>query len=194
MSIQPPDRGHVQPTHPGRLGPEDPALDLLDAMLERYEAVAPERDEAEVMSDRREQFLTEFRSLVETTVRIVFEEVAWRLQQRGHHAWLTGESTEGAEAGERDSVTLAMLPIGYVPEVDEASTLTVAADPDQELVIVEEHIGGTARREVPVGTFTVGQLDAESLSVLGAELVRRSFAVYPPLPTKEALDPSIARE
>ncbi len=189
-------KGRVRPTRPGRAGPEQPAMGLLDAVLERYdeELPPPPPDEQQALADALERFRIEFRTSLEVLLRIMLEEVCWRLEQRGHHAWVVEETAEGGEPGARDAITLHMLPIGYEPGTDEASTLTFLAQPEDRAVIVCEHIGGTERRDVPIGTFGVSDLNEENVAVLGSELVRRAFAVYPPIPSRETEDPSIARD
>lgn len=188
-------KGTVRPTHPGRSGPETPAMGLLDAVLESYgETLPPAPDDAQALLDAVEAFRVEFRTVLETLLRIMLEEVAWRLDQRGHHAWIVEESAEVAGSSGRDAITLCMLPIGYDPATDEASMLTFLAQPDDQAVIVLEHIGGTEHRDLPIGTFSPSQLTEENVAALGSELVRRSFTAYPPMPSKESEDPSIARD
>lgn len=189
------DRGRVRPTRAGRETADQPALDALDSLLERYVVPVPqERDVAEQLLDDQRQFLRDFRERREVHLRTLLEEVAWRLEQRGHHAWLHEEDADLEPPADRDAISLSMLPIGYEAGRDEPSTLTFVAEPTTMVVLVQEHIGGTEHRDLPIGAYPLEQLDDANVAALAAELVRRSFTAYPPLATKEAEDPSIARD
>lgn len=169
-------------------------MDLLDAVLERYETVPIERDAEQRLLDEREAYLIRFREVRETVLRASLEEAAWRLDQRGHHAWVEEETTDGTHPDERDAITLSFVPIGYVAADEEASSITFVADTSVERVVVREHIRGTHDEEIVIGLFNPAELDHQEVAMLCAELVRRAFSVYPPLPSKEASDPSIARD
>jgi hypothetical protein len=187
-------RGAVRPTHPGQHLPETPAMDLLDDVLERYEVTPITRDEEQQALEATEQFLTAFREVRETVLRRGLEEAAWRLDQRGHHAWVDEETADGPHPDARDAITLSLVPIGYVAGDAEASSMTFVADSSSEHVEVYEHIGGSTHEDHAIGRYTIEQMDYVTVGLLAAELVRRAFTAYPPLPTKEATDPSIAHD
>lgn len=169
-------------------------MDLLDAVLERYEFTVVPRTAAEQHEDELEAFMDRFYVCQEVLLRRLLDEAAWRLEQRGHHAWLREETTDGRERAERDAISLMLVPIGYTAGEADPSSVTFIADAERGNVVVREHIGGTAHDDIPVGTYTIEQLDEESVAAIATELVRRAFAVYPPLSSEESLDPSIARE
>ncbi len=169
-------------------------MDLLDAVLERYEFTVGPRTAEEQQEDELAAFMDKFYACQEVLLRRLLDEAAWRLEQRGHHAWLHEETTDGLEHAERDAISLLLIPIGYVAGEADPSSVTFIADAERGTVVVREHIGGTAHQEVRVGTYTIDQLDEESVAAIATELVRRAFAAYPPLSSDESRDPSIARE
>ncbi len=80
---------------------EEAPVEELERILDMYDRTVedlPEEDEV-VALEAREQFIVDFNSFREARLRGALEEVAWRLVQRGHHAWLEDVGVDVAADG-----------------------------------------------------------------------------------------------
>jgi hypothetical protein len=161
-------------------GSHEPSpVSALQAILDRYDHRRAERERGQpveaVPGGDRDRFALDFSAWREDGLRAALEEVAWHLEQRGHHAWLDDvggdEEPAASETARERAPTVRPLVLVVVPaeaerlDADAASQLRVVPDGETCRVRIEAVLGAAG------GAAPVTMVPARPLQALTEQFV-----------------------
>lgn len=189
---------------------EEAPVEELERILDLYDrSVEDLPEDGEVVAlEAREQFVVDFNSFRESRLRGALEEVAWRLVQRGHHAWLEDVGAESATevveiAGAAHSrprpLVLCIVPAHREELRADPPRIAFIPDVERTRVDVRSDLGALGRPPRRIGRFSLDELDDGTIvdmtvQVIGSVLVGIVPVHSPPSPSPPPPDDHPASE
>lgn len=161
---------------------EEAPVEELERILDLYDqAVEDLPDEDEVVAlEAREQFVVDFTSFRESRLRGALEEVAWKLEQRGHHAWLEDAATgspagvaeiAGAAGSRLSALVLCIVPADHESLRSDPPRIAFIPDVERTRVTVRTEFGALGQEQRRIGRFSLDELDDRTIVNMTVQLI-----------------------
>ena len=154
-------------------GPDPSSRHTLEQILEEFERANERRPtgDEELELAQRGDWLADFELVRERVVRAGFEELAWDVEQRGHHAWIE-DLPASADSQGVSGIEFNVLPVADQRTARQAPGLQLLPDAAHRRVIAQVHdVDLEAPEHHVVALADLDQIDEAAVRTLGTRLI-----------------------